>query len=353
MKKILAVLPVIVATFFLSGCSLDTGLSSPKITMANATVIKTDDSGALWNPKIKIDDKKIISGVDVLSMIVHPVDPDIIYIGTMSDGLFVTKDGAESWTQVAYPDKAYGLVFDPRNPNIMYGSGILNGRAKIFKRIAEDQEWREIYTEPADGTTISALAIDRVNPQVIYAGTSEGIIIKTTDGGLTWVNLKTDPNLVGPITSIVFDASNDAHVFFAVFQVGVLETKNAGATVEDISEKIDPVGNTRSIYTLVADPSLGGVVYAGTETGIFRRSGGDSWTSMNLIASSKAFPVRAIAVNPRNSNEIMYSSAKAIYKSTDGGSKWATFQLDTNKEISVLKYDSTDPRNIYGGLRGF
>ena len=84
-----------------------------------------------------------------------------------------------------------------------------------------------------------------------------------------------------------------------------------------------------------------------------RRSGGDSWNAMNLIESSKAFAIRSIAINPKNSKEIMYSSAKALYKSTDSGVRWATFQLDTAKEISVLKYDVADPVKIYAGLRSF
>lgn len=352
-KKILILLPVILVTGFLSGCSFGGTLLPSKNTMANATVIKSEDGGASWNSKIRIDDKKTIAGVDILSMAIHPNDPNIIYIGTMSSGLFVSKDAGENWAAVAYPDKAYGLVFDPINPDVMYGSGVFNGRAKIFKRPAEGQEWKEVYTEPADGTIISSLAISKFNPNVLYAGTNEGIIVKTTDGGQTWVNLKIDANLAGPITAIGFDAANDSHVFFAVFQVGVLETKDAGATIENITEKIDTVGRTTSVYSLVTDPYLGGVAYVGTEAGIFRRSGGDSWSAMNLIESSKAFAIRSIAINPRNSKEIMYSSAKAIYKSIDSGAKWSTFQLETAKEISVLKYDVVNPAKIYAGLRSF
>ena len=135
--------------------------------------------------------------------------------------------------------------------------------------------------------------------------------------------------------------------------VGILETKNAGATLENISNKIDIVGRTSSVYSLTADPYLGGVVYVGTSAGIFRRAGDDTWSALNLIESSKAFPVRVIAVNPKNSKEIMYSVAGAIYKSIDSGKTWSTFQLDTAKEIGVIKYDFMDPAKIYAGLRSF
>ena len=133
----------------------------------------------------------------------------------------------------------------------------------------------------------------------------------------------------------------------------MLETKNAGVTIENITEKVDTIGQTSSVYSLVADPYLGGVVYVGTGGGIFRRNGSDGWSSMNIIESSKAFPIRSIAVNPKNSKEIMYSSAKAVYKSVDSGARWSTFQLDTSKEISVIKYDVMDPIKMYAGLRSF
>jgi len=88
-KKISLVAAIIAFTVFLSGCSFSETLLPDKNTMENATVIKTEDGGAIWNPKIKIDDKKNIAGVDILSMAIHPNDPNIVYIGTMSNGLFV------------------------------------------------------------------------------------------------------------------------------------------------------------------------------------------------------------------------------------------------------------------------
>ena len=341
------------AAFFLSGCTATSPITSSKNPMGNATFMRTDDGGKTWTPKMKIDDKKTIAGVDVLSMAVNPIDSNIVYIGTDSNGLFVTKDAGEAWSSVAFPSKAYNLIFDQHNPDIMYASGVLNGRAKIFKRLNETQEWQDIYTEPENGTTISSLAIDSANSNVLYAGTSKGVILKTTDGGQTWINLKKDANINAPIINIGFDAASDSHVFFAVFQIGVLETKNAGATLENISDKIDPATRIKSVYSLTTDPYLSGVVYVGTNAGIFRRASNDTWSPLNIIASSKAFPIRVIAVNPKNSKEIMYSAARAIYKSIDNGATWATFQLDTAKNVGALKYNLNDPSKIYTGYRSF
>ncbi len=351
MKKTFSILVLISASFIFSGCSLSGTTSTPAGPLANATMIKSVDGGVAWQPKIKIDDKKTIAGVDVLSMAIDPVDSNIVYIGTMANGIFVSKDGAETWAQIPLADKIYNIVFDPQNHDIMYASGVLNGRAKIFKRLSANEQWKEVYTEPADGTVITSLAINKVNSRVLFAGTINGVIVKTTDGGLTWANIK---KATGPVTGIVFDSSDDQHLFFAVFQIGLLETKDGGKTIEDIAQKIDATQHVSSVFAVAADPSVGGVFYVGTGSGIFKKTGSsDTWEAVNIIESSKAFPIRAFAVSPMNPKEIMYSSSHAIYKSVDGGASWATFQLDSAKEISVLKYDKSNSLKIYAGLRKY
>jgi photosystem II stability/assembly factor-like uncharacterized protein len=353
-KKISLVSLAVFGILFFSGCSLANSLGGSSTTsgpMSNATVLKSLDGGASWQVKNKVDDKKTIAGINVLTMAMSPADSSVIYLGTESNGLFVTKDGGETWQQVPFADKAYGVVFNFQNPDIMYASGILNGRAKIFKRLKEGEEWKEVYTEPSDGTIISALAIDQRNSSILYAGTNEGVIVKSTDEGRTWVNLK---KAEGPIVSIGLDRANSSNVYFGVFQIGVLESRNGGSSIEDITRKIDPSGKASTFYTLVTDPYLSGVLYVGTGSGIFKGSnGGDTWSALNLIESSKAFPIRSIAINPKKSSEIIYSSAKAIYKSVDGGAKWSTIQLDTAKDISVLRYDQNDSLKIFAGFRSF
>ncbi|MEI8343647.1 MAG: hypothetical protein WCF93_01700 [Candidatus Moraniibacteriota bacterium] len=351
MKKIFSISLLILGAFLFSGCSLPSTSKSSSGPLSNATVIKSIDGGIAWQSKIKIDDKKTIASVDVLSMAIDPVDSRIIYIGTQANGLFVSKDGAETWSQLQLAEKIYNVVFDPLDHNVMYATAVLNGRAKIFKRLKEGENWKEIYTEPADGTVITSLAINSVNSQVIFAGTTGGVIVKTTDGGLTWANIK---KAAGPVAGIVFDSSNDWHLFFLVFQIGVLETKDGGKTIEDVTQKVDAEKHSTSFFSIANDQAVGGAIYVGTGSGIFEKIGNsDLWKPINIIESSKAFPIRAIAVNPLNPQEIMYSAAQAIYKSVDGGTTWATFQLDAAKDISVLRYDRSDPLKIYAGLRKY
>lgn len=353
MKKIILSFVALLGVSFLSGCSLQTATTEPTRAqlMAKATFLKTADGGLDWEPKIKADEKKDISFLNVLSLAADPFDGSVVYLGTESDGIFVSRDGAESWNQIRFPEKVYGIVLDHQNRGTIYASGVIGGRAKIFKRVEGEDEWKELYTEPGEGTVISSMAMDKKNSNVIYVGTSAGAIFKTTDAGKSWHNLH---RASAPVTSISFDSNDTSTVYFVAFRMGILKTSNGGEKIEEITENISMFGNSRSIFTAFADPVISGTVYLGTESGILKTSdGGKNWVGVNILESSKTFPIRVISINPYDSREILYVSGKAIYKSVDGGQKWSTFQLDSGKDVSSIVYNKDNPSIIYAGLRKF
>ena len=90
------------------------------------------------------------------------------------------------------------------------------------------------------------------------------------------------------------------------------------------------------------------------KNGLFRTADyGKTWNPINIIESAKKFPIRAIVVNPKNSNEISFASGKAFYKSNDGGVKWNTTQLEIDKGVSIIMYDPQNPAKIYFTTRKF
>lgn len=339
---------LILAVFFLAGCSF-TGSSS----LSSGSILKSTDGGQNWEAKVKIDENKSIAGANVLSMAIDPQDNQIIYIGTKEDGIFVTKDSAESWEKLNFPPvKVYGLAINRFNSQTIFVSGVWQGRGKIYKSEDSGTDWKEIYTEPADGTVITALAASPFDGNVLYAGTSEGAVFKTTTGGKSWNNLTKAP---GAITNIVFDFGSADIVCVAVFKGTILRTKDGGKAFIDLAKNIQGGKGLRSanqVFAVAADPHSPGVLYAGLDEGIIKSADyGETWNPLNVLESSKGFPVRAIAVNPQNSQEIIYSSAQAVYQSIDGGVQWSTSQLQTSKSVSVIKYDPQNPGTIYLGLK--
>lgn len=186
-------------------------------------VLKSTDGGEKWESKVKVNEKQDISAVDVLSLAISPFDNSVIYIGTMSSGIFITKDAAETWQKLNFPPtKNYSLALNPKDGKTIYAAGVFQDRGKIYKSDNEGTDWKEVYTESSSGAVVTSLAIDKVNPDVLYAGTSAGLVLKTIDGGKSWKNIF---SAGGPLTGIEFDASNDYIVYFLVFNQGISLTK--------------------------------------------------------------------------------------------------------------------------------
>ncbi len=361
MKKTIVsigVLFVFVLTF--SGCSLP--LPGRSAAPSGPSVMKSIDGGKTYEPKVTISEKATIAPANILSFVFETGNANRITIGTADNGLFATDNAGDTWTKLNFPPtKSYGLIADRSRPERLYASGVFNGRAKLYRSDDRGLNWDEIYTEPSNGTIITALAQDPRDASVIYIGTSAGVIVKTSDAGITWKNLKSEAS---PVLSFTFDASGS--VFYVLFSgKNIFLSKDGGANIEPVKVKeIDTKKDERKssdssvittlsgIVSLTVDPSQSGVVYAGTKSGLFRSTDfGSSWKEVNIIASSKKFPIRGIAIDPKDSNRIIYSSALAVYQSTNGGLNWSTYQINANRTAGIIRYSPMDSSVVFLGFR--
>lgn len=349
MKKTTLVSLLFLAVLFLSGCGT-IGTDTAQVVYSISTILKTVDGGATWETTAKDAVGKTIIVPEILALEVNPTDSQMLYAGTEKDGLFVSANEGSDWKKLDFPlTRIYGLGIGRQDSKVVYASGLLEERGKIFKSLNGGEDWEEVYSEPANGTLVSSLAVSPRNQEIVYAGTSEGMIIKTINGGKTWKNLT---KIRGAITTIGFDSANESDVYFLAFNDTIFRTKDGGGKFEDLSEGLGSGFFDGKPFFLVTDPNASGKVYAGMSNGFLGGNKfGDKFEALNVIESSKKFPIRALAVNPQNSKELFYSSAQVIYKSTDEGKTWSTFQLDTTRAGSQLKYDPKNPNIVYLGLR--
>lgn len=351
MENYFRYLAVFFLVLILSGCSIGVGGGS---SSEIGGMLVSKNSGVEWELKNRVDEKQNISKVDVLTVAIDPVDNDKIYLGTKDKGVVVSKDGAESWEKIKFPaNKVYGIAVNYFKSSDIYALGVHGERGKAYKTEDYGETWKEIYTEPADGTVLISLAMDKNNPMVLYIGTSEGVIMKTIDGGETWRSLYTASS---PVTKIVFGGGTDRHIYFLGQEDQVLASDINGDNFRVISGIVadGENGKVGKIYSLAVSESDSGALYVGTDNGMFRSyNAGENLEEVPVLATSKGFPIRSIAINPKNSQEIVYSAAQAIYKSTDAGKNWSTYQLNTGKLISEIVFKPSDVNIIYAGLRSF
>lgn len=352
MKKYLSVVILSLAAVLLSGCSLNSAgtTSTPSSAPAASSIYKSTDGGKTWEAKNKTGEKINLASVDVLSIAANPYDRDNILVGTAKDGILETTDGGENWSLFNFQsEKVYGLAFDNMDGRIIYASGVWQNRGKIFKSTDSGQNWQEIYTTPANGPLVISLALDRKNSNIIYVTTSDNQVIKSTDAGGTWKSIF---QASSPVLKVAVDSANDNLLYLNLQGGSVFRSKNGGNTLEEISKAIFAVEkSSQSINLVETDPNNGNWVYVAGQIGILRsKDSGNTWEKINILSDSQNFPVKTLAINPFNSQELVYGASQATYKSTDGGINWATSQFQTSKTINVLKYSPASPGVIFLGL---
>jgi photosystem II stability/assembly factor-like uncharacterized protein len=186
-----------------------------------------------------------------------PVDPHLLYFGAQY--VLETTDDAQTWHEVS-PDLA-------QRPEARHAGQ--NGRRP----------------GPRNGV-ISTLAPSPLSANVMWVGTTNGLIQLTRDAGATWQNVSPselgdrsgvsiiDASPLDPTTAYAaVDGFQDLHPHF-------YRTHDYGETWQEIDSGLPASGIARVIR---ADTERKGLLYAGTETGVFVSfDDGDRWQSLQL-----------------------------------------------------------------------
>ena len=206
--------------------------------------------------------------IRTMPVVFSPVDPRILYFS--SNTLWQTANGAKSWTQMS-PDLTRKTWSVPANV------GSYAPQVKVTQR-----------------GVIYALAPSPLDINRIWAGTDDGLIHVTTDGGKTWSDV-TPPDLRPWAKVSIMDASHfdalTAYVAINTIRLDdlrphIYRTRDGGKTWTHITNGI-PDGGT--INVVREDPKRQGMLFAGSEQQVYVSfDDGDHWQSLrlNMPASS-------------------------------------------------------------------
>jgi photosystem II stability/assembly factor-like uncharacterized protein len=197
-------------------------------------------------------------------VMISPHDPETLYHA--GEQLFKTTDGGVHWEAIS-PD----LTRNDKSKQQPSG-GPIN----------LDDSGTEYYD------TIFALAESPVTKEVIWAGTDDGLIQITRDGGKNWTNVTPKDLLewsrISQIDASPFDAGT-AYVAVDRHQLDdltphILKTNDYGKTWTTLTKGIP---NTTFVRAVREDPKKRGLLYAGTEMGVFVSfNDGADWRPLQL-----------------------------------------------------------------------
>ncbi|MFZ4544215.1 MAG: VPS10 domain-containing protein [Saprospiraceae bacterium] len=305
-------------------------------------------------------DWSITAGGESAHIAPDPLNPDIVY-GTSYGGYLTRKDhnnGQERSINV-WPDSPIGagadaskyrfqwnapIFFSPHNPKKLYAAS-----NHLHATYNEGQTWNLISPDltkndktklgPSGGPitkdnttveyycTIFATAESPRVKDLLWVGTDDGLVHVSRDGGNKWTDVtpKNLPEWI-MINSIEPDPLNDGGCYIAAtmykhgdFRPFLYKTKNYGESWTKIVDGIKEDAFTRVIR---ADPTRPGLLYAGTETGLYISfNDGDSWQPFQL--NLPIVPITDLCIKENN-----------LIAATQGRSLWIIDDLTPLYQIN-------------------
>lgn len=268
-----------------------------------------------------------------------PGKPNLYYMGAASGGVWQTKDGGQTWTNISdgYFGGSIGAVaVAESNPNIIYAGGgekTVRGNVSygygMFKTIDGGKSWEHIGLP--DSRHIARIRIHPRDPDLVYAAvmgdlfkdTEERGVYRSKDGGENW-----------------------ERILFA----------NAGAGAVDLS--MDP-SNPRVLFasTWKISRTPYSLESGGEGSGLWKSTdGGDNWKD---ITGNKGLPtgiwgINGVAVSPVDGSRVYAiienEKAGGVYVSEDGGETWSARSDDRALRQRAWYYTNifADPQDIDG-----
>jgi photosystem II stability/assembly factor-like uncharacterized protein len=187
-------------------------------------------------------------------------DPRMLYYGTQF--MLKTTDGGVSWREIS-PDLTERISSD---------------LADVQARPATDR--------PRPQSSITSFSISPVRQGVIWAGTNNAVIQRTSDDGAAWHDVSPRDIPAHGTFEIVEAGRHDERTAFAAYIVPndvhpyIYRTRDAGATWHLIVRGLPDDAFARVVRE---DPMVPGLLYCGTENGVYLSADdGDSWQSLQL-----------------------------------------------------------------------
>ena len=355
--------PVLPGTFYLGA--------------SGAGVWKTDDYGTSWNNiSDGFFDTPSIGAIEVALN-----DPNIVYVGTGSDGLrsniisgkgvYKSIDAGKTWDHIglAKAGQIGAVEIDPTNSNIVWVAAIgdafkANEERGIYKTIDGGATWEKML-HISNTTGFADLELLPGNANVVYAAAwkaqrtpwtiisggenKEGGIYKSVNGGKDWIKLETGlpKGLIGKIDLAV--SAVDSSILYAVIEApgdegGVYKSVDQGKTFVQTSSNKGLVNRPFYYTNIELDPTNPDIVYSNANPLLKSTDGGKNWTMMAVPHGDN----HDIWINPNNPDLLIQCNDGGANVSHNGGKTWSSQFNQPTAEIYQVAVDDQYPYWIYG-----
>lgn len=341
---------------------------------AIAIASRTNDAGIDWK------DWHDVAGGESAFLAFDPDNPIVIYGGTYQGNIdkWIAKSG-ESKPIKEYPE--LGLSIAPKDAKYRYNwnapiitsphdrKTIYHAGNVVFKSTDEGQSWEVVspdltknetekhgpggtpYTNEAAGgenyNTLTYLVESKHEKGVLWAGSDDGLLHITKDGGQNWTNVTPTNISDGIINSIEVSPHDAATAYIVIMRYKsmdlnsyIFKTSNYGQTWSKIVNGI--TGEHTFTRVVREDHKRKGLLYAGTETGLFiSLNDGLNWQPFQL--NLPIVPINDLVIQ---TNDLVAATAGRAFWVLDDLA--AIQNIDAKKE-AVQIFQPKDSYLLFGG----
>lgn len=341
-------------------------------------VWKTEDYGESW--------KNVSDGFfetpSIGAMEVAQNDPNIVYVGTGTDGLrsnviegkgvYKSIDAGQNWkhTGLGKTGQIGALRIHPDDHNTVYVAAIGNAfrdtpERGLYKTMDGGRSWDRILFI-SEETGVSDVELLPGNPSIVFAaawkarrtpwtiisgGTpEEGGIYKSVDGGATWAKIETGlpAELIGKIDIAV--CPSDTRIVYALVEApgkegGLYKSTDQGQSFSQVSS-FEGIRTRPFYYTNIrVDPTNADIVYA-LATGYYKsEDGGKNWTRMRSPHGDN----HDQWIHPDKPDLFIQSNDGGANITHNGGKTWSTQFNQPTAELYQVEVDNQYPYWLYAG----
>jgi len=338
------------------------GTTNDSIVLAgtrNNGVYRSLNGGTSWMPTT-------LTAASVNDIVFHPSIPLTVYAAT-KEGLYVSYDGGTSWTLTSLTIPTSTIAIYAQAPLIMFagdGRQTLQGSSGVYKTTDGGLSWMNLSTGLTVSKSITALAIDTtdvVAGMTVYAGTDNAGVYSTNDGGNTWNPFVKNTGLVGLGLRIHFlsilpgtglTAGTSSGEYFC--PGGTQWIRFTGTSIDDsVIQCSFTLGDTAATDTFYIGTKGNEETFPPmpVKGGLYRTTTlGVTWTP--LFKSS--LDVNSIFIPASNAQKIYLATSGGIYLSSDAGTSWVRSNTGMMNSIArtIAVVNSTKEyliAGVYGG----
>lgn len=288
-------------------------------------------------------------GGDVRTLIANPHNPRILYLGTSDGHLFTSTDGGERWSILGRIGSRadtviFALLVDSRDHETIYAATwTLNpGDGGVYRSTDGGRTWNPAGLEKQ---TVRALAQSRSNPEILIAGTLDGVY-RSANEGRAWQRISP----AGHEDLLNFDSvaidPHDSQVIFAGTYHLAWKTTNGGAAWQPIHKGMIDDSDVMNIEIDRVDAAR---IYATACSGMYRSENrGELWSKIGGIPPN-ARRTHFIKQDPREADTFYAGTTSGLWKSTDATRTWKRITAG-DWSVAGLVIDPKNPQRLVLGI---